>query len=73
MTGYRQDAVRCATYLAESGPEKGSIVARACSVPPATRLMRANHYGWFEKVETGVYGLTDAGRKGLADWQHALG
>jgi len=37
-------------------------------VPCATRLMRNNVYGWFEKVETGVYALTEAGRKGLNDW-----
>ncbi|MCC1493945.1 DUF2161 domain-containing phosphodiesterase [Cognatishimia sp. F0-27] len=68
VTAYRQDAVKCAAYLAQTGPEKGSIVARACAVPNATRLMRDNHYGWFCKVETGVYALTEAGRRGLADW-----
>jgi hypothetical protein len=68
VTGYRQDALKCATYLAHTGPEKGAIVARATGVPPATALMRNNVYGWFEKVETGVYALTPAGRKGLEDW-----
>ena len=68
VTGYRQDALKCATYLAHTGPEKGAIVAKATGVPSATRLMRNNVYGWFEKVETGVYALTEAGRKGLNDW-----
>ena len=68
VTGYRQDALKCATYLAHTGPEKGAIVAKATGVPSATRLMRNNVYGWFEKVETGVYALTPAGRKGLEDW-----
>jgi len=68
LTGYRQDALKCATYLAHAGPEKGAIVARATGVPSATTLMRNNVYGWFEKVETGIYALTAAGRKGLEDW-----
>lgn len=72
VTGYRQDALRCAAYLAEYGAAKGAAVARDTGVPTATRLMADNHYGWFERVSTGVYGLTAAGRKGLADWDGAL-
>ena len=72
VTGYRQDAVKCAAYLANTGPEKGAIVAKATGVKQATTLMRDNHYGWFSKVETGVYGLTEAGQKGLADWGDVL-
>ena len=68
MTGYRQDALKCARYLAQAGPKKGAIVAKAAGVPCATRLMRNNVYGWFEKVETGVYALTAVGQTGLDDW-----
>ncbi|WP_072779824.1 DUF2161 domain-containing phosphodiesterase [Marivita hallyeonensis] len=73
VTAYRQDALRCAMYLAESGAEKGAIVAKATGVKTATTLMRDNHYGWFEKVETGVYTLSPKGRQGLADWGDSLG
>lgn len=73
VTGYRSDALKCAAYLASAGAEKGAIVARATGVGVATTLMRDNHYGWFRKVETGVYDLTDAGRQGLADWGDVLG
>lgn len=73
VTAYRQDAVRCAIYLAEAGAEKGALVARATGVQNATTVMRDNHYGWFEKVEKGVYGLTVQGRQGLKDWGDSLG
>ena len=72
VTGYRQAAVKCATYLGHTGAEKGALVAKATGVKTATTIMRDNHYGWFLRVETGVYDLTEAGRKGLADWQHAI-
>ncbi|MEO0665313.1 MAG: DUF2161 family putative PD-(D/E)XK-type phosphodiesterase [Pseudomonadota bacterium] len=72
VTGYRQDALKCAAYLATSGAEKGAIIAKATGVPKATTIMRDNHYGWFAKVEKGVYDLTEAGQKGLADWGDAL-
>ena len=68
VTGYRQDALACARFLAVHGPSKGAKVAEWAEVPAATRIMRDNHYGWFERVEKGVYGLTAEGRTGLADW-----
>lgn len=71
VTAYRQDALRCAAHLAENGAAKGADVARATGVAPATRIMRDNHYGWFEKVATGVYRLTEAGREGLRHWAYS--
>lgn len=68
VTGYRQDAVRCARFLAIHGPSKGAKVKEWAEVPQATRIMADDHYGWFERVERGVYGLTKAGQKGLADF-----
>jgi len=62
ITAYRQDALRCAGYLAEAGPAKGAVVARETGVSAATRMMADNHYGWFERVSVGIYDLTDKGR-----------
>lgn len=66
MTSYRQDALRCAAVLADLGQARGRDVAAAAAVPVATRIMADNHYGWFARVATGVYTLTDAGRAALA-------
>ncbi len=63
VTAYRQDALRCAGHLASAGPTKGATVARETGVTQATRLMADNHYGWFNRVEKGIYELTDKGRK----------
>ena len=57
VTAYRQDAERLAAYLAEHGPAKGAVVARATGVARATEMMRTNHYGWFVPVARGIYGL----------------
>ncbi len=64
MTVYRQDALRCLNLLA-GGAMKGAEVARATGVSRATTLMRDDHYGWFERLEKGVYGLTVAGQAAL--------
>jgi hypothetical protein len=60
VTAYRQDALRCAAVLS-AGPAKAAEVARLAQVERARAIMADNHYGWFERVERGVYGLTAVG------------
>jgi len=73
VTAYRQDAVKVAVYLFEVGASKGADVARETGVAKATTMMRANHYGWFEKVEKGVYGITPSGAEAVAVASRVLG
>lgn len=72
MTAYRQDALRCAMYLRDHGPTKGAVVAGVTGATRATTLMRDDHYGWFERVETGIYALTPAGSAALETYAGAL-
>lgn len=68
VTAYRQDALACARVLSHQGPTKGAEVARLADVPNATRIMADNHYGWFVRVKTGIYDISEAGAAGLSDW-----
>lgn len=69
MTAYRQQALSCAAAMA----------ARPCHVrdlrveiPDAGKILLHNVYGWFDRVERGIYTLTDAGRDALKRWpQHS--
>jgi hypothetical protein len=61
MTAYRQDALACAAHLAAHGASKGAAVRDATGVARATAILRDNHYGWFVRVATGIYDLTEAG------------
>ena len=65
VTAYRQDALKLAVYLFEVGASKGADVKRETGVDRATAMMRDNHYGWFEKVEKGIYGLTPVGAEAV--------
>ncbi len=67
MTSYRQDAIRCALHL-QAGPCKASVVAKATGVLRAAAQMRDDHYGWFERMERGIYQLTPMGQAALADY-----
>lgn len=62
MTAYRQDAIKLRSLLLNDGPQKAAIAAERTGVDRARRIMADDHYGWFERVERGVYGLTPKGR-----------
>lgn len=68
MTAYRQDALRCLVMLSENGPTKAAMVAEGSGVARARRLMADNHYGWFERVETGIYAMSPNGKRALGDY-----
>ncbi len=68
VTGYRQDALICAAYLAQHGPSRGAQIAKATGITRATQVMYSNHYGWFERAEKGLYTLTETGAQERQTW-----
>jgi hypothetical protein len=68
VTGYRQDALHCAAFLAKNGASKGTSVAKATGVTKATTIMRDNHYGWFQRRQTGFYELSLRGQSEWPTW-----
>lgn len=65
MTAYRQQALICAAQLSQ-GPLPVRTVRE--TVPDAGKILLDNVYGWFARVERGVYALTDPGKKALQRW-----
>lgn len=58
MTAYRQQALACAAAMAD-GPQRPRDLKPI--VATAGQILLKNYYGWFEKVDKGVYRLSDAG------------
>jgi hypothetical protein len=65
MTAYRQQALGLARALTDAPGRPRDL--RAAS-PDAAKILQGNVYGWFERIERGVYGLTEAGRAALVTW-----
>ncbi|WP_419907767.1 DUF2161 domain-containing phosphodiesterase [Hoeflea sp.] len=68
VTAYRQDALRCLSFLEQNGPTKAALVAEGTGVDKACRLMSDNHYGWFDRVDKGIYGLSPNGCRAMGDF-----
>ena len=64
VTAYRQTALRCAAVLERHGPTRVALLSTATGTP-AGPLLRQNVYGWFERVDRGVYALSQRGRDAL--------
>jgi len=65
MTAYRQDALRIAAALT-AGAAAPRVIAGLTGVDRAGQILRADHYGWFERVDRGLYDLTPKGRAHVA-------
>ena len=65
MTAYRQQALACAASLA-GGPRRTRDIRSA--IPNASSILLRNVYGWFTRIERGVYALTPEGASALARW-----
>jgi hypothetical protein len=65
MTAYRQQALACAAILSDGPRRPKEIKLR---VPDAPKILLSNVYGWFDRVERGVYTLTPDGIAALTRW-----
>ena len=72
MTAYKQDALRCLTYLNTNGPTKISDLSKNTKVDRAATILRSDYYGWFAKQSRGIYSLSKIGTKAILDFADAI-
>ena len=65
VTAYRQDALRCVKFLKTSGASKLADIVTQTRVERASGILRSDVYGWFFKVERGIYNLSPKGEDAL--------
>jgi hypothetical protein len=66
MTAYRQQALACAAALARSPARPRELKP---SIPDAPKILLRNVFGWFVRVERGVYALSKSGAAALVRWK----
>jgi hypothetical protein len=69
MTAYRQRALACAAALAEAPARPRDLKAR---IPDAPSILLRNVFGWFVRIERGVYALSSGGHAALERWKAHL-
>jgi hypothetical protein len=72
VTAYRQDALRCARALADNGPMRVGALRVMAGVPMTAQILQRNVYGWFDRIERGIYRLTPEGGQALGRFAEAI-
>ncbi|WP_075290839.1 DUF2161 domain-containing phosphodiesterase [Pararhizobium arenae] len=65
MTAYRQRTLDMARML-EAGPLRPRDMKTVA--PDAAAILLRNVYGWFDRLDRGIYGLNDTGRDAIVRW-----
>jgi hypothetical protein len=73
VTAYRQNSLRCAALLQRQGATKAAAIAQETGVAVAAAVLRRDVYGWFLRVERGIYDLSPKGREALMLFADTLG
>ena len=68
MTAYREQSLHVAAALELFGPAAPRTLRRAGTPAKTGDILLKNHYGWFERLRPGVYGLSGSGREGLEEY-----
>lgn len=72
VTAYREKALRCAYVLKHRGPSAPREVAAATGHGNSGQMLRANYYGWFQRIERGKYALLPQGEEALKQYVDVL-
>jgi hypothetical protein len=65
MTAYRQQALACAAAMSAAPARPRDLRPH---VPDAPKILQGNVYGWFQRIERGLYTLTNEGHAALRRW-----
>lgn len=68
VTAYRENAVRIAACLAVLGPSSPKSLRALGTGAKTLAILHRNVYGWFERVDRGVYALGPRGQEELASY-----
>ena len=64
VTVYREKALAVADFIS-AGPRSLADIRAETGIADAGPVLQKNHYGWFQRLERGVYSLSPLGREAL--------
>ena len=72
LTAYRENAIQLACCLQAHGAQTPRALRALGTGEKTLGILRRNVYGWFERIDRGIYGLTPLGEQALADYPELL-
>jgi hypothetical protein len=65
ITAYKENAIQIAVFLRVIGNTSAKILREYDSGKKTLSILYSNFYGWFQRVDRGIYGITQKGEKEL--------
>ncbi len=70
VTAYRESSIFIACCLEKYGPlSPKKLRGLGTEEKKTTSILSENHYGWFQKIDRGIYSITEEGRKALIQYK----
>lgn len=70
-TAYREKCIRIACIIEAKGEISPKTLVQMGCEKNAGNILRANYFGWFEKICAGTYDITDIGRNYLEEHKNS--
>lgn len=72
VTSYREKALVCAMMLKQHGPSSPRQLRELTGNARVSSMLQKDYYGWFRRVERGVYTITPAGEQALDTYDDVI-
>lgn len=72
MTGYREDCLLILNAIKDFDCASGKQIKELTNIANSTNIMYKNYYGWFEKVDKGLYKINDSGKIALSEYNNTI-
>ncbi|GAM14497.1 DUF2161 domain-containing phosphodiesterase [Mesobacillus selenatarsenatis] len=73
MTAYKENCIQIACYLEKLGQMSPKALVALGTGDKTPLILQKNYYKWFERVERGIYVITEQGKKELEDYPELVG
>jgi hypothetical protein len=65
MTAYKESSIHIAFLLEQNGPLSPKSLRELGTGDKTQSILHKNYYGWFEKIQRGIYRISEKGKKEL--------
>lgn len=68
MTAYKENCIQIAYCLEQYGPSSPKALREMGTGEKTQSILSKNYYGWFDKVDRGLYGISNTGERELKEF-----
>jgi hypothetical protein len=72
MTAYKENCIHIAYILEGFGPQSPKALRKLGTGDKTLSILHKNYYGWFEKVERGIYEISEKGKAALIEYPEVV-